>query len=329
MGAGLSGQRRMRLARSLDELPPAHGASVVTIGNFDGIHLGHQAILSRLVERARALRGTSTLVTLDPHPAKVLRPDQAPLMILPLSERIRLVEAAGVERMLILSFTLPFSRTPAETFVEDVLVRGLRCKEVYLGRNFRFGRDQEGDVELLERLGPKFGFTAEGVPEVRYKDFRISSTLVRSTLMDGEVALARKLLGRPFALLGTVVHGDGRGRTLDFPTANLQVENELIPRDGVYITRTLVDGSAYPAATNIGRRPTFGEHLRVVEAHLLDFSGDLYGRRLRLEFLRRLRGEQRFAGPEELRSQIRRDVAKVRSYFRRLQGRVRARSRTA
>lgn len=312
---------RMLVARSLAELPPPRGPSVVTVGNFDGVHLGHQAILARVVERARALGGVSTLVTLDPHPARVLRPERAPLMILPLSERIRLVEEAGIERMLVLAFTLAFSRTPAEVFVEEVLVRALQCREVYLGRNFRFGRDQEGDVDLLRRLGPKFGFTAEGVPEVHYKDFPISSTLVRSTLMDGQVALARRLLGRPFVLLGRVVRGDGRGRSLDFPTANLEVENELVPRDGVYITRALVDGSAHPAATNIGHRPTFGEHRRVVEAHLVDFDGDLYGRPLRLELLRRLRGERRFSGPDELRAQIRRDVAKVRAAFRRLESR--------
>ncbi len=323
----------MLVARSLAELPPPNGPSIVTIGNFDGVHLGHQAILAKVVERAWALRGTSTLITLDPHPAKVLRPERAPLTILPLSERIRVIEEAGIQRMLILPFTLAFSRTPAEKFAEEVLVNGLRCREVYLGRGFRFGSDQEGDVELLMRLGPRYGFVAEGVPEVHYKDFRISSTLVRTTLLDGQVALARRLLGRPFTLIGKVVRGDGRGRQMDFPTANLEVENELVPGDGVYVTRAVVasaadaaptgagsagDNGSHPAATNIGHRPTFGEHRRVVEAHLLDFSGDLYGRPLRLEFLYRLRGERRFAGPDDLRAQIRRDVARVRAYFSRL-----------
>jgi riboflavin kinase/FMN adenylyltransferase len=305
------------VARSLPELPAGGSASVTTIGNFDGVHRGHQAILGRVVERARATGSIPTLVTFDPHPTKVLRPERAPLMILPLSEKVRLIGEAGIERMLILPFTPAFSLTPAETFVAEVLSRGLRAREIHLGRNFRFGHEQEGDVELLRQLGAKYGFSAEKVPEVHYKDFLISSTLVRGTISDGQVALARKLLGRPFALLGTVVRGDGRGRSLDFPTANLEVENELAPRDGVYVTCAVVAGQAHPAATNIGRRPTFGGHRVVVEAHLLDFDGDLYGKPLRLEFLRRLRGEQRFSGPGELREQIRRDVSRVRTWFRR------------
>jgi riboflavin kinase/FMN adenylyltransferase len=315
----------MQVVRSLAAMPPSERASVVTIGNFDGVHRGHQSILARVVERARALQAVPALVTLDPHPLKVLRPDGAPPLILPLEERIRLVEEAGIELMLILPFTLPFSRTPAEDFVRQILVEALRCREAYLGPNFHFGRDQEGDVDLLKRLGPRHGFSADKVPEVYYKDFMISSSLVRSTVMEGQVALARRLLGRPFTLIAKVVRGDGRGRQLGFPTANLEVCNELLPGDGVYVTRAVVDGRRRRSATNIGRRPTFGGHERVVETHLLDFQGDLYGRPLRLEFLRRLRGEKRFAGIEALKAQIGRDVGRARSYFRRLAQRARER----
>jgi riboflavin kinase/FMN adenylyltransferase len=319
----------MQVARSLAELPRPARPSVVTIGNFDGVHRGHQAILARVVERARALGAAPALVTLDPHPLKVLRPESAPPLILPLEERIRLVEEAGIELMLILPFTLPFSRTPAESFVREVLVEGLRCQEAHLGSNFHFGRDQEGDVDLLRRLGPRYGFVADKVPEVFYKDFLISSSLVRSTVMEGQVALARRLLGRPFTLLGEVVRGDGRGHAIGFPTANLAARNELLPGDGVYVTRVVVDGRRRRSATNVGRRPTFGGHERVVETHLLDFQGDLYGRPLRLEFLKRLRGERRFAGADELREQIGRDVARARSYFRRQALRARERGGSA
>ncbi|MEE9218789.1 MAG: bifunctional riboflavin kinase/FAD synthetase [Acidobacteriota bacterium] len=305
----------MIVARDLEALPPPSPPSIVSIGNFDGVHRGHQAILAKVVARARRLRGSSTVVTFDPHPARVLHPDHAPPMILPLSERIRLVEKMGIERMLVLPFTLAFSRTSAVAFVEEVLVRGLRCQEAYLGRNFRFGRDREGSVDLLRELGPRLGFKAEGVREVRYRDFLISSTLVRSTLADGQVALARRLLGRPFTLLGKVVRGEARGGGLDFPTANLEVDNEVTPREGVYITRAILPCSSHPAATNIGRRPTFGGHRRVTEAHLLDFTGDLYGAELRLDFLRRLRDERVFTGAEALRAQIQLDVTKVRRYF--------------
>jgi riboflavin kinase/FMN adenylyltransferase len=317
----------MQVFRSLAGMLLPERASVVTIGNFDGVHRGHQSILAKVIERARALDATPALVTLDPHPLKVLRPESAPLLILPLEERVRLIEAAGIEWMLILPFTLPFSRTPAEDFVRDVLAGALRCREAYLGPNFHFGRDQEGDVDLLKRLGPRYGFSADKVPEVFYKDFMISSSLVRSTVAEGQVALARRLLGRPFTLIGEVVRGDGRGRELGFPTANLAALNELLPGDGVYVTRAVVDGRRRRSATNIGRRPTFGGQARVVETHLLSFQGDLYGRPLRLEFLKRLRGEKRFAGIEELKAQIGRDVGRARSHFRRLAQRARERRR--
>ncbi len=313
----------MIVARSLSELPEPGRSSIVGIGNYDGLHRGHQTVLSTVVRRAQRQRGTSTVITFDPHPLKVLRPEGAPQMILPLAERIRLVEELGVERMLLLEFTLPFSRTPATTFVEEVLVAGLHCSEVYIGRNFRFGRDREGGVELLQEMGASRGFRALGAKEVRYKEFIISSTLVRSTLADGQVALARRLLGRPFTLKGKVVHGEGRGRSLDFPTANLELENEIVPCEGVYITRAVLPGRSYPAATNIGRRPTFGGHQMVTETHLLDCTEDLYGTPLRLEFLRRLRDERTFEGPDALRLQIKRDVGKVRDYFRRLRPRRR------
>ena len=313
----------MIVAPTLNELPKPSRRSIVSIGNYDGLHRGHQAVLSTVVRRARRQRGTSTVITFNPHPLKVLHPERAPQMILPLVERIRLAEELGVERLLVLEFTLPFSRTPAAAFVEEVLVKGLRCNEVYLGRNFRFGRDREGGLELLQEMGARHGFRALGAKEVRYKEFIISSTLVRSTLADGQVALTRRLLGRPFTLMGKVVRGEGRGHSLDFPTANLELENEIVPCEGVYITRAVLPGHSYGAATNIGRRPTFGGHQMVTETHLLDCTEDLYGTPLRLEFLRRLRNERTFESPDALRLQIKRDVARARDYFRRLRPRRR------
>lgn len=287
-------------------------APVVTIGNFDGVHLGHQSILAALRQRADALHGTAVVVTFDPHPQKVLHPDAAPLLIATPAQKERWLAAAGVDHLLIVPFTAALAALEPADFVDQVLLADLDVRAVHVGRNFRFGRGRSGDVATLEDLGRRRGFHAEAVPGVRLQGARISSSRVREALGRGDVELAARLLGREEEIEGVVVAGDGRGRTLGVPTANLRADNELVPRAGVYATRLVLDGRALPAVTNIGTRPTFPGAGAATETHVLDFDGDLVGRSVALRFRARLRDERRFDTPADLVRQIRDDVAAAR-----------------
>ncbi len=292
--------------------------TVGTIGNFDGLHRGQRAILGRVVERAAATGLRSAVVTFDPHPLSVLRPQGAPRRLLPAGRKSALLEAAGLDLLIVVRFTPEFSRTPAREFVLDFLHRRLGMREIYVGRRFAFGRDRQGNLELLRELAAEAGFRAEGVDEVLHGGEPISSTRIRESVGAGEMEEAMAMLGRPYALSGVVVPGDGRGRELGWPTANLEIENELLPADGVYAGRIRLSEAeeSRPAVSNVGVRPTFdGRSDRVVESHVLDFEGDLYGSRVELELWKRLRGERRFPSVEELCAQIGRDAAATREYF--------------
>lgn len=302
----------MKIVFTPDELQGTLPAPVVAVGNFDGVHLGHQRILATLRRRAEAAGGTVVVITFTPHPQKVLHPDSAPRLIATRRQKEAWLAAAGAAVMLDLPFTRELAALSPEAFVDRVLLGGLRASEVHVGRNFRFGRNRGGDFATLEDLGRSRGFTAMAVDGVRQDGERISSSRVRKALGAGDVRQAARLLGREEELQGEVVPGDARGRLLGVPTANLAVENELVPCTGVYATRLLVDGEPLPAVTNIGSRPTFPGAGAAVETHVLDFSGDLYGRRLDLRFVERLRDERRFAGMDELRAQIAQDVAGAR-----------------
>jgi riboflavin kinase/FMN adenylyltransferase len=302
----------MRVLYSPDELDPPLPHPVATVGNFDGVHLGHQAIFATLKERAAPAGGTVVAITFNPHPQKVLHPDSAPRLIATHAQKVRLLAGAGVDVMLELPFTRELAGLAPEEFVDHTLLRGLHIREIHVGRNFRFGRNRAGDFETLELLGRQHGFVALPITGVRHGEERISSSRVRQALGAGDVRLAAALLGREEELEGRVVEGDQRGRTIGFPTANLEVENELTPFTGVYVTRVLLDGMLLPAVTNIGSRPTFPGAGNAVETHILDYQGDLYGRRLALRFVERLRDERRFAGREELIAQIHADVARAR-----------------
>jgi riboflavin kinase/FMN adenylyltransferase len=288
---------------------------VVTIGNFDGIHLGHQAILRTVVTRAQALSGEAVVYTFEPHPRKVLRPEAAPALLTTLEQKLELIEAAGVDAVVLEPFDLEFARTPPDVFVRQCLHQRLRPQEVYVGYDFHFGRDREGSMRLLTELGPKLGFAVTIIPEVEIEGGDVNSTRIRQLLAEGQSELAARMLGRPYSVRGLVVRGDERGRTLGFPTANLAPENEVLPAAGVYTgTLRLLDDGDPPAETrlravvNVGLRPTFqGKELRV-EAHAIDWSGDLYGRRVELAFASKLRGERRFESVEALRTQIAADV---------------------
>jgi riboflavin kinase/FMN adenylyltransferase len=295
--------------------------TIVTVGNYDGIHLGQRAVLGRVVERARASGLIATVVTFDPHPLAVLQPESAPPRITTAAQRERLLEDVGIELVLVIGFTPEFARTPARDFVRQFLHEKLRAREVYVGANFTFGHRREGDVSLLRELGDSYGFRTFAVDEVRLEGERVSSTRIRRLIGEGEVAAAARLLGRPYALTGVVARGDRMGQRLGWPTINVIPDNELVPLEGVYATRVFFPSfsSSFDAATNIGTRPTVYENYeRVVESHILDFGADVYSEAVELRFHKRLREERIFPSMMELSAQIRRDVEATRELFRAL-----------
>ncbi len=289
---------------------------VVAIGNFDGIHIGHRRIIETVTARAKAIEGTSIVMTFDPHPLTILRPAGRPPLIVPLSEKIRLLSTLGLDVLLIIPFTREFANVTAERFVEEILSRKVGAREVYVGSNFHFGRGGVGDFDLLRSEGDRHGVRVERVPVVLFDSRPVSSTRIRANIERGAVDRAARMLGREYAIRGLVVHGRGRGTGLGFSTANLSTDNELIPARGVYVTRAECSGRHHPSVSNIGDRPTFGEGERVIETHLLDYDGpDLYGRTMWLAFCAFLREEQRFESPGALTRQIERDVASSRDWF--------------
>ena len=306
----------MKVFRALDAVGSLP-SPVIAIGNFDGVHLGHQKIIETVTSRARELGGTSIVMTFDPHPLTILRPAGRPPLIMPMSEKIRALAALGLDVMLIVPFTREFASIPAEEFVEGVLGRTLHAREIHVGTNFHFGRGGVGDFELLRSEGGRHGIDVSRVPVVLYDSQPISSTRIRENIARGAVDRATAMLGRPYTIRGLVVHGRGRGAGLGFSTANLSTDNELIPALGVYVTLADVGGASHISVTNIGERPTFGEGERVVEAHLLDYTGpELYGMTMRLGFCAHLRSERKFESPAALSAQIRKDVAATRTWFK-------------
>jgi riboflavin kinase/FMN adenylyltransferase len=281
----------------------------VTIGNFDGVHRGHVALVRAAARWARTAGGDTVVLTFDPHPASVLEPARAPATLTTLEQKAELLASLGVDRLVVAPFDQDLARRPPEEFARLVLAGALQARRVVVGDNFRFGHDRIGDVALLAALGEALGFEVEAVAPVLHDSLPISSSRVRRALVVGAVDEASALLGREYFIDGRVVVGERRGRTLGFPTANLASENEVLPAVGVYAARCRVPpGRWEPAVVNVGRRPTFGGRPVSVEAHLLDFEGDLYDAEVRLAFVARLRGERRFPGPEALVAQIRRDA---------------------
>lgn len=290
----------------------------MTVGNFDGVHLGHQKMLRDVASRARELDVPAVAVTFDPHPLKVLRPEMAPKMIQTLRQREEGIEACGIDAVVIVPFTRDFSLTPAEAFARDLFVRRLTVKEVHVGERFVFGRDKGGDVDLLRRIGAEEGFVVGAISDVTDASGPVSSTRIRTTLLAGDAGLAAGLLGRPYAMDGMIAKGDRMGRKIGFPTINLRSENELYPADGVYVgtVRIASFDRTFQCVTNIGRRPTvYEDYATTIEAHILDFSSDVYGEEIRLAFIDRLRDERTFPSMLELTAQIRRDVEATHLYF--------------
>ena len=287
--------------------------SAVAIGNFDGVHRGHQALVAAAVARARETGGAAVVLTFDPHPARVLRPDAAPSALTTLAQKQELVAALGVDRLVALAFDVRLAALTPDAFVREVLASLLGARHVVVGESFRFGHERQGDARALEALGGRQGFDVQVVPALLHAGRPISSSRVREALVAGDVKGAAELLGRPYALDGRVVRGDGRGRTLGIPTANLATEDQLLPARGVYAGRVLAPGGDWrPAVVNVGERPTFGGTGLLVEAHLLDFAGDLYDAAVRLSFHARLRGEERFSSAQALVERIQQDVRAAR-----------------
>lgn len=291
------------------------GPTTLAIGNFDGVHLGHQHLFRRVIDAARAHNALSLALTFDPHPTRVLAPERAAPQLMGLDRRLELMAAAGLDAVVVLRFDTALSSQPAREFVEQI-VMGLGAREVFVGNDFHFGRNREGNGPMLERVAGELGFVAHVLSPVTEGEQPISSTRIRKALADGDLALVQTLLGRRFDVDGLVVHGFHRGRTLGFPTANLATPTEALPRDGVYAVRARVHGDPagqrYGAVLNVGTRPTLRAG-RSIEAHLFDVDRDLYGRTLRITFVRRLRDERRFDGLDALRAQIARDADEARA----------------
>lgn len=303
----------MLTIRGLESYPPDARDAVVALGVFDGVHLAHRSILGTAVSRAREEALTAVACTFDPHPTEVLRPEFRSPPISTLDERLALIADTGVEATVVLRFTAALAAMEPEAFVQDVLIDRLRARVVVVGYNHRFGRGARGDASLLQALSGRLRFGAHVVPPLMVDGVPVSSSEIREALRAGDVERANHYLGRPYAVGGEVVAGAGRGRTLGFPTANIRPDRRLLVPAGVYACRAQVAGDVHPAVVNVGVRPTFGEQVLVVEAHLLDFSGSLYGRPIRLGFVSRLRDERRFTGPEALREQIDIDIAAARN----------------
>jgi riboflavin kinase / FMN adenylyltransferase len=308
----------MKVIYRLEDLAPEYPSPVATIGNFDGVHQGHQILIRDLVSRAAKIGGTPVVLTFHPHPLQLLAPNNAPLQIQSLDQRLAVIESLGIPLTVVIPFSTLLAQTSAREFAVDILWDRLHIKEVYVGPNFAFGHRRQGSFNLLKEIGEEKGFLAGKIHQVQFRGNRVSSTAIRQALISGQAGLARRFLARPYALEGTIVHGIGLGTKLQIPTANLRTSNELIPRRGVYVTMLHVEGCSYRGVTNIGFRPTInpeeGASLSI-ETHILDFDQDVYGKQVTLEFLNRLRDERRFSGQPALVAQIQKDKENARRYF--------------
>jgi riboflavin kinase/FMN adenylyltransferase len=314
-----------RVFRSLSEVPRDFGPCATTIGNFDGVHLGHQALMKRVASLAAERGWKAAVLTFDPHPAKIVAPTRAPRLIMTTDQRAEVMGSLGIQEVLVLPFTRELSQLSPEEFVRNVLVDAMQVRAVLVGEDFRFGHKQAGDTDLLTKLGAQYGFEVDPINPVNVRGERVSSSLVRQMTLAGRINRVGRLLGRPFALEGDVVRGHGIGRTQTVPTLNLRPSTEVWPEDGVYVTRTTDpdSGRVWRSISNIGMRPTFDGHDLSIETYLLEPLGGDSPARIRVEFLWRVRGERKFATAADLKNQILRDVNVAQKYFRRITGKGR------
>ncbi|HHM06139.1 MAG TPA: bifunctional riboflavin kinase/FAD synthetase [Gammaproteobacteria bacterium] len=305
----------MKIIRGLHNLPTAPKGTVVTIGNFDGVHLGHQAILGQLAERAAELGLPTVVVTFEPHPLEFFRPGLAPPRLTRFREKMHALTRYSVDRVVVLSFNTRLAAMPAVDFIEQVLIAGLNVRYLVVGDDFRFGHRRAGDFDMLKRTGVARGFQVAAMHSFCIDGERVSSTRIRAALGQDDLATAEKLLGRPYRMCGRVAHGDRRGRQLGFPTANIHLHRVSAPVQGVYAVEVFgLDPEPLAGVANVGNRPTVGGMRSQLEVHLLDFDQDIYGRYVHVDFLHKIRPEQRFAGVGELTAQIQRDVATARDF---------------
>lgn len=302
----------MKVYYDLEEYRESVPHPVVTMGNFDGIHRGHQEIFRILRQEAKAKRGTALVITFFPHPLKVLHPDRAPRLITSLQDRVELMECFGIDLVLCLPFNEEFAGWDAERFVREILVEKLGTRKVLVGEDFRFGKNRQGDIGFLTEKGKPFGYTVQRVDPVQVDGMEVSSTRIRQFIQTGRVRESAMMLGRPYNISGTVVTGDKRGRTLGFPTANLATDAELLPPNGVYAVRVLLGKDPLPGVASLGVKPTFSGKKYSIEAHIFDFDQDIYGKSLRMEFIEWIREERSFPDAEALAEQIDRDARKAR-----------------
>lgn len=304
----------MEILRSIGELNRVRGPVILSIGVFDGIHLGHQAVLHRALTDAKSVGGTPVALTFEPHPMRVLRPGRAPRLLTSGAHKARLIEAEGFPYLLVVPFDLEFAAQPPEAFIHGLATAGRPLRQICVGENWAFGAKRAGNVELLRELGAGLGFSVAEVGAVQVDGATVSSTRIREAVERGDLDAARRFLGRDYTILGTVEAGARLGRTIGFPTANLRAHNEQFPPDGVYAVRVAIDGRTWNGVANIGYRPTVStsEIERRLEVHLFDFAGDLYGRDLDVDFIRFLRGERKFDGLDALKAQIASDAAEAR-----------------
>ncbi|MFZ1537144.1 MAG: bifunctional riboflavin kinase/FAD synthetase [Chromatiaceae bacterium] len=307
----------MRVIRGLHNLRPMHRGCVATIGNFDGVHLGHRAVFQRLLAKGRELGLPATVITFEPQAMEYFAPEAAPARLTRLREKLAALEACGIERVVLLEFGHKLAVMEAQAFVEELLVDGLAARHLLVGDDFRFGRGRKGDFALLRTLGAEHGLVVEDLHTITHGAERVSSTRIRETLARGELDLARHLLGRPYRICGRVAHGNKRGRSIGFPTLNINLHRRVSPLHGVYAV--MVDGlfdRPWPGVANIGLRPTLGEEPRyLLEVHLFDFAGDLYGRHAEVEFRLKLREEMKFASFDDLKARIALDACGAREYL--------------
>ena len=294
---------------------PSSKRSSVTIGNFDGLHLGHRRILEDLVRTAETSGTASVVMTFSPHPLQILHPGNAPRLIIPTEDKIARIESMGVDYLLLMKFDEVLSRLSGESFIREILVGALKVQHVFVGHNFVFGHKRSGNVALLESLESQYGYTVHVIPPVAVRGSRVSSTGIRELIRSGRISQANRLLGRYYSLQGRVVPGQGLGRTVLFPTLNLEAQNEILPGNGVYATLALFEGKSHPAVTNLSTRPTVSGAGLSVETHLLDNTPEAPPSSLELQFLHGLRDEHKFASVDELRKQIANDIQRTLRFF--------------
>ena len=309
--------QRMKVIRSLDKIPGEFRDAFVTIGNFDGVHLGHVPILKKLIEEAHRKGGRAVVITFDPHPKKILRPDIRPFYLLTsVEEKIKLFEDIGIDGLILIPFDLNFSKMTAESFVCDILWDKLHIRKIFVGHDYSFGKSKTGNKIFLAEFGKKLGFEVDIIDAVKLDQETISSTRLRHLILEGDVKTAARLLGRPYNISGIVVPGKKRGSILGIPTANIKPDKELIPAQGVYAVIVHLEEECYKGVLNIGFNPTFSDNDLSVEVFLFDFSGDIYGKKVDVLFIERIRDEVKFENPEQLVKQIRKDIDEARTILK-------------